>query len=398
MRTTKKRIRRIVTGMICLLLMFTLAGCQIKIDIPGLGQIRLGDSKEEKEDAESKKQKKTKKPDSGKKPETTDTDKPISPEESLANLRKSMDGTLQQFAVAYLGYVEADYVDHVQEWIEKKYPDLLSKMTFIKEIGTDRIYGHGPAELFCIVPRSGEDPVSVGRMELNYDTGISEIVESLYQSETGEPFLVMCNGENEGIGGTMVSMGTEAGYQADWVPMMGTDGHVWLPTTENNVEQAKDFTDYKACDASRFTDWYGDVHENIQEADLIGSCWEFGVDEYNSDIFGDYFVELLDNGYARISWSEKEYGIEDYSDIIYEIYEGTWSCTQQDGHPYLSIQSTRTGGEWYYEGENPVNWSEDYRVYISTDGTMLLLENQEGFAGMPSKTGIYHVLSGFRTN
>ena len=79
MRTTKKRIRRIVTGMICLLLMFTLTGCQIKIDIPGLGQIRLGDSKEEKEDAESKKQKKTKKPDSGKKPETTDTDKPISP-------------------------------------------------------------------------------------------------------------------------------------------------------------------------------------------------------------------------------------------------------------------------------------------------------------------------------
>lgn len=162
MRTTKKRIRRIVTGMICLLLMFTLTGCQIKIDIPGLEQIRLGDSKEEKEDAESKKQKKTKKPDSGKKPETTDTDKPISPEESLANLRKSMDGTLQQFAVAYLGYVEADYVDHVQEWIEKKYPDLLSKMTFIKEIGTDRICGHGPAELFCIVPRSGEDPVSVG--------------------------------------------------------------------------------------------------------------------------------------------------------------------------------------------------------------------------------------------
>ena len=347
MRTTKKRTRRIVTGMICLLLMFTLTGCQIKIDILGLGQIRLGDSKEEKEDAESKKQKKTKKPDSGKKPETTDTDKPISPEESLANLQKSMDGTLQQFAVAYLGYVETDYVDYVQEWIEKKYPDLLSKMTFIKEIGTDRICGHGPAELFCIVPRSGEDPVSVGRMELNYDTGISEIVESLYQSETGEPFLVMCNGENEGIGGTMVSMGTEAGYQADWVPMMGTDGHVWLPTTENNVEQAKDFTDYKACDASRFTDWYGDVHENIQEADL---------------------------------------------------YEGTWSCTQQDGHPYLSIQSTRTGGEWYYEGENPVNWSEDYRVYISTDGTMLLLENQEGFAGMPSKTGIYHVLSGFRTN
>ena len=53
MRTTKKRIRRIVTGMICLLLMFTLTGCQIKIDIPGLEQIRLGDSKEEKEDAPS---------------------------------------------------------------------------------------------------------------------------------------------------------------------------------------------------------------------------------------------------------------------------------------------------------------------------------------------------------
>ena len=78
MKTTKKRIRRSVTGMICLLLMFTLTGCQIKIDIPGLGQIRLGESKEEKEDVESKKQKKSKKPkkpDSGKKAETTDTDK-----------------------------------------------------------------------------------------------------------------------------------------------------------------------------------------------------------------------------------------------------------------------------------------------------------------------------------
>ncbi len=38
MRTTKKRTRRIVTGMICLLLMFTLTGCQIKIDIPGFGE------------------------------------------------------------------------------------------------------------------------------------------------------------------------------------------------------------------------------------------------------------------------------------------------------------------------------------------------------------------------
>ncbi len=49
---------------------------------------------------------------------------------------------------------------------------------------------------------------------------------------------------------------------------------------------SKVFTLSKAIFASRFTDWYGDVHENIQEADLIGSCWKFGVDEYNSDIFG----------------------------------------------------------------------------------------------------------------
>ena len=389
MRRKKKKHRRTIAGMICILLAVSLTGCQSKVNFPKQGNTDQKDSKKEKGDENS---------DSREESGKNGTDKKISSEESLTALRQSMEGTSQQFAAAYLGYIQADYVDRVQEWIEMKYPDLLSEMTFIKEISKDRICGHGPAELFCIVPRSGDDPVSVDLMELNYDTGISEIKENLYKSETGEPFLVMCNGDAEGIGQVQVSMGTEAGYQADWVPVMDMDGRIWIPKTESNVEQAKDFTDYKACDVVRFTDWYGDVSDNIQKSDLTETCWEIQVDEPGTDTYGDYFLELLENGYARISWSEKEYGQSEdsYGDIICEIYEGNWEWIQQDGKTYLTVDCTRIGGEWCQEGESPVSWKETYRIY-SAGENMLLLEKEDGFASMPSKTGSYRVLNGSKT-
>ena len=45
----------------------------------------------------------------------------------------------------------------------------------------------------------------------------------------------------------MISMGTEAGYQADWYPMMDMLGRVAIPVSESDEPQAKDFTDYAAC-------------------------------------------------------------------------------------------------------------------------------------------------------
>lgn len=385
MSIARKRIRQIITGMICLTMLAALTGCQQKSG--SIGQTNPNSSTKGKQE----------KPQS---PETkVEDDENTKAQYSLASLRQSMEGTSQQFAVAYLGYVEDAYVDHVQDWIKLRYPELLSEMLFIEKIDNERICGNGPAELFCIVPRSGDDPVDVNLMEMNYETGVQETKQNLYKSETGEPFLLMCNGASEGIGQVLVSMGNEAGYQADWSPMMNMDGRIWIPTTESGVEQAKDFTDYKACDARRFEDCYGSVSEDIQQADLTDTSWEIRVGVGESDTYGDYFLELLNDGYARISWCEKEYGADEdtYGDIVYEIYEGEWHCVQQDGHSYLKIKTRRTGGEWCYEGEEPVVWEEDFRIYGMYDNTMLLLENENGVINMPSKEADCRVICAIKT-
>lgn len=68
---------------------------------------------------------------------------------------------------------------------------------------------------------------------MNFETFEMDEVGQLYSSETGEPYLVMCNGVG-GYATAMISMGTEAGYQADWYPMMDMLGRVAIPVTESD--------------------------------------------------------------------------------------------------------------------------------------------------------------------
>lgn len=48
------------------------------------------------------------------------------------------------------------------------------------------------------------------------------------------------------------------------------------------------------------------------------------------------------------------------------------------------MEATRTGGEWYQKGEDPVTWSETFCVYSVYSGAGLLLENETENASMPS--------------
>ena len=130
-------------------------------------------------------------------------------------------------------------------------------------------------------------------------------VGQLYSSETGEPYLVMCNGVG-GYATAMISMGTEAGYQADWYPMMDMLGRVAIPVTESDEPQAKDFTDYAACGASRFGGWYGDVSMELKEKDLADTRWEVRIVMetifWNSEKVGNYiFPGVKEN----MAWTKR---------------------------------------------------------------------------------------------
>ena len=264
-------------------------------------------------------------------------------------------------------------------------------------IPEERIIGNEIGQLFCVVPRSGDDPVEIIEQRMNFETFEMDEVGQLYSSETGEPYLVMCNGVG-GYATAMISMGTEAGYQADWYPMMDMLGRVAIPVTESDEPQAKDFTDYAACGASRFGGWYGDVSMQLKEKDLADTSWELQIAMGSTDSYGNYFLEFQKGGKLHISWCEREYGMdeEDYDDTETEAYEGTWSCSQEKGRTYLTMEATRTGGEWYQKGEGPVTWSETFCVYSVYSGSGLLLENETENASMPSNQNDTQLLEAIR--
>ena len=54
--------------------------------------------------------------------------------EVSGSFRQSMEGTLQNFGVAFLGEVDESYTDRIPEWIEENFPDLSEKYPFVKMI------------------------------------------------------------------------------------------------------------------------------------------------------------------------------------------------------------------------------------------------------------------------
>lgn len=411
-------LRALLTGTLCITSLIIFTGCIDKKDGDGMVNGRTADGElPENGDAEpvpikankagkpeikdSSTTEETEQPEeleTTPKPEKKEETEEQKAEKSLEAFRQSMEGTLQNFGVAFLGEVDESYADRIPEWIEENFPDFSEEYPFVKMIPEERIIGNEIGQLFCVVPRSGDDPVEIIEQRMNFETFEMDEVGQLYSSETGEPYLVMCNGVG-GYATAMISMGTEAGYQADWYPMMDMFGRVAIPVTESDEPQAKDFTDYAACGASRFGGWYGDVSMELKEKDLADTSWELQIAMGSTDSYGNYFLEFRKGGKLHISWCEREYGVdeENYDDTETEAYEGTWSCSQEKGRTYLTMEVTRTGGEWYQKGEDPVSWSETFCVYSVYSGSGLLLENETENASMPSNQNDTQLLEAIRT-
>ena len=166
-------------------------------------------------------------------------------------------GTSQSFAVAYLGYVEEGDRQDIEGWIRKNCPILCADYPFLTGIPEERIVGKEPAELYCIIPGDSNISVEVDHMELNLEEGIMEKDACLYQSDSKEPFLVLCNGEREGQNKTQILFQDASGTQTIWYPLMGENGQVMVPITEESTCLAKDITQYGELGSERYYDWYG---------------------------------------------------------------------------------------------------------------------------------------------
>lgn len=132
-------LRALLTGMLCITSLTIFTGCIDKKDGDGMVNGRTADGElPENGDAEPvpikankagkpeiKDSSTTEEPEQPEEPETTP--KPEKKEEteeqkaekSLEAFRQSMEGTLQNFGVAFLGEVDESYADRIPEWIEE---------------------------------------------------------------------------------------------------------------------------------------------------------------------------------------------------------------------------------------------------------------------------------------
>ena len=61
-----------------------------------------------------------------------------------------MEGTLQNFGVAFLGEVDESYADRIPEWIEENFPDFSEEYPFVKMIPEERIIGTKSDSCFAL--------------------------------------------------------------------------------------------------------------------------------------------------------------------------------------------------------------------------------------------------------
>ena len=186
-------LRSLLTGMLCIVSLTVFTGCIDKKDGDGMVNGRTADGElPENEDTEPVpiKANKAGKPETKDNSSIAEPEQPEEPEEpeatpepekkeeteeqkaekSLEALRQSMEGTIQNFGVAFLGEVEESYTDRIPEWIEENFPDFSEEYPFVKMIPQERIIGNEAGQLFCVVPRSGDDPVEIIEQKMNFET------------------------------------------------------------------------------------------------------------------------------------------------------------------------------------------------------------------------------------
>ena len=197
-------LRALLTGMLCITSLTIFTGCIDKKDGDGMVNGRTADGElpengddepvpikankagkpEIKDSSTTEESEQPEEPETTPKPEKKEETEEQKAEKSLEAFRQSMEGTLQNFGVAFLGEVDESYADRIPEWIEENFPDFSEEYPFVKMIPEERIIGNEIGQLFCVVPRSGDDPVEIIEQRMNFETFEMDEVGQLYSSET----------------------------------------------------------------------------------------------------------------------------------------------------------------------------------------------------------------------
>ncbi len=264
--------------------------------------------------------------------------------DSLAQLRQQMDRDYL-CGVAYLGVCDGAYADGIRGQLRGT--GYIEQYPFLADCQWVDWYGY---ELYCVVPRDPNASVAVNV----WDPMTGEDGEVLYRSESGEPIIIQCNGDEGYNPNTHVTIVDSDGAVADFFPMLDAAAGT-LDVPDRDDPWMYDFTleDIRGAHA-------------VTEDELIGDWAAFDLADGNGN------ARTCGLSFYPDGTVDYWYG-EPYSDIL-ERFSGTWELDSGS----VILDMTLVGGAVCDDGVEPYDFWGMFDVYART-GDALALTHAGGY-------------------
>ena len=290
-------------------------------------------------------------------------------DEAVEFLRTMMADPPQQFAVAYLGWMELG--EDLQNWLEQKCPLLVSSEPYIPQIPQERVFGTS-GEVYCIVPNDPNMQVTIKRLQdaPNVEDMVKEV---LFEGSMGEPFLVIAN-SGDFYQDTQIIFTDSQGTQTLWYPMTGQYYTTNLPENDEGSELAYDFSYYSEVYPYGYNLWMRDGWDWLTEDYLTKTCWNRYFERVEGDVYAGYTwaMNLSEDGTVRVDL------IDDAAMETLAFYTGTWQLTELDEYNGLLLNMTCDQNNAPMEIPDVI--AEEYVVLRAPDVDNLLLGIRDGQA------------------
>lgn len=290
---------------------------------------------------------------------------------SQARTQQLMDASNQFFAVAYLGYMDAEPQGGLMDWIAAENPQLLQQCPFIAQIPQDRIIGT-VGDVFCVVPRWNSSSIAVNQVVWNGSDYETEKV--LYRAEVGEPILLTV--DSGAFAPVILLSVTEDDSSVLWYPGLDDANRVGLPY-DGEEALALDISLYESIHPDLYQLWFDSGYLYPTKTGLENTSWTA------SGTFGGrenwLFLDLNEDGSARFEWAWKDEA------ATQAVYTGTWDVFFEN-RGFLKLDLT---------DENGKKLSDVFVVLIDMSGECLVLDSSAEPAPLPIDVGIGEVLAVF---
>lgn len=232
-------------------------------------------------------------------------------QETVDYLRNCMIDTAERMAVAYLGWYEGD--EMLGAWLTRTCPNMLAQYPFIANIPQERIVGDR-GEVYILVPKEYDARLNIYLLPEKTDGDKG----TLYEGQTGEPVLLMCNYAGS-YPSTYVAVTDDKAEDLIFYPQLGDMGAVVVPTNDGLEDLMFDFSDYFEVTQDYYQGMLANDWQLTDEAYLTSTCWNYYEDTVEERC---WVLNLQEDGMVQLDLT--------VDGVAADHYEGSWGLNWSD--------------------------------------------------------------------